>query len=142
MRIPPDIRIKSTIKAGSVYYFVEESIHSNEPHNFIVINKDPLNDPAILLVCCSSQLEIVKRRSGKFPGTLVEISAEQYSGFTKSTIVNCNFIIEKTIESIIDKLRTGQLKAKAEIDMAIVEEIRTAVRSSPLIERYIKLMIS
>lgn len=143
MKIPPDIQIKSTIKTGSVYYFKEESFSSNEPHYFIVINKNPLIDDQILLVCCSSQIENVKKRRRDLSETLVEIDREQYCEFTANkTIVDCNIIIKKRIEEIVDKLKKGQLKRKNEIDKSIIEEIRIAVCRSPLVEEWLKNKIS
>lgn len=142
MDIPPDIRIKSTIKPGSVYYFVEDSFSSPEPHYFIVINRYPVPDNIVLLVCSSSQIEKVKRRRRFLPPeTLVEIKESQYIGFTKDSIVDCNNVLPKTIEQLIQKLEQNELKLKMEIDICLVEKLRNAVNASPLIDKDIKKLL-
>lgn len=132
--IPPEIQIKSTIKPGSVYYFVEETLSSNEPHYFIVINKNPHSDRIILLVCSSSQIKITKYRRRYLKETLVEITKEQYEGFTRDSIVDCNDVFDKTIDQIILKLKKGELKPKREMDISIVEKLRNAVCKSPSVD--------
>ena len=85
--IPPEVQIKATIKPGSVYYFSEDTFFSDEPHYFIVINKNPQSDIVILLVCSSSQIRKTKFRRRGLPGTLVEIRKEQYEEFTRDSII-------------------------------------------------------
>ncbi len=55
--IPDEIRIKATIKTGTVYYFTEETFSSDEPHYFIVLNHNPAGANIITLVCSSSQID-------------------------------------------------------------------------------------
>jgi hypothetical protein len=75
IRIPPEARIRSTIRPGSVYYFVERTLHSAEPHYFIVVN-DPLrSSEVVLLVAASSRIKNVERRRRRLPGTLVKITS-------------------------------------------------------------------
>jgi hypothetical protein len=137
--IPPDICIKSTIRPGSVYYFVEESFSSPEPHYFIVINRNPVSDNIVLLVCSSSQIEKVKRRRKLLPPeTLVEIKESRYINFTTDSIIDCNNILQKTKEQLIQKLEQNELKLKMEMDIHLVEQLRQAVKKSPLVEEEIK----
>ena len=90
VNIPPEIQIKSTIQPGSVYYFVEDTFDVNYPHFFVVINNNPLDDTIIFLVCSSSKIEKVKARRKNLPQTIVEISAAEYCGFSKDSIIDCN----------------------------------------------------
>lgn len=113
--IPSEIRIKSTLQAGSVYYFAEESFTTDEPHYFIVISSHLDSDTILLLVCSSSQIEKVKKRRRHLPPeTLVEIDPGQYPGFTKM---------------------------KPEMNISLVEKLRKAVIRSPMIEQRIKHII-
>ena len=132
--IPPEIQITSTISPGSVYYFVEDTFNSDEPHYFIVINNKPLSDKVILLVCSSSQIQSTIDRRKHLKGTLVIITTDQYEGFTRKSIVDCNEVHVKTIDQIIFKLEKGELKIKKEMDISIVEELRNAVCKSLLVD--------
>ena len=59
MEVPPEVQIKGTIQPGSVYYFIEETFSSPEPHYFIVVNIDPYSDTIIILVCASHSIDKV-----------------------------------------------------------------------------------
>ena len=138
--IPPEEKIKSTIKPGSVYYFKEDELHSEEPHFFIVINKTPINYEVILLVCSSSQVKEIKQRRGnlkQFKGTLVEIKKRDYPGFSTDSIVDCNNVFPRTVEELVDKLKDGDLKIKPEMNIYIIEEIHEAVIRSYVVEQEI-----
>ena len=90
MKIPSEIQIASTIKPGSVYYFPEQALSSDEPHYFIVVNHNPLTDEILILVCSSSRIDKVKRRVWRrsFPETtVVEIRKDAYPDFTKDSII-------------------------------------------------------
>jgi len=132
--IPPESQIKSTIKPGSVYYFKEETLTSKEPHYFIVINNNPIVDKIILLVCASSRIMKVKQIRRHLPKTLVEIKERDYPDFTKDSIVDCNYVLSKTIDDIVEKLSAGNLKLKREMDISIVENLREAVINSPVVD--------
>jgi len=109
--IPPEIKIKSTIKIGSVYYFIEESLNSPQPHYFIVLNINPREDTVILLVCASSQIDkIIKRRRTCPNNTLIEISPDEYPDFKVTSIIDCNVVFERTIDQLVDKLANKKLR--------------------------------
>jgi hypothetical protein len=142
MEIPPEVAIRATIRLGSVYYFPEETFHSSESHYFIVINNNPYEDSIIFLVCSSSQIEKTRRRRMNCPDeTLVEIAPEQYGGFKTRSIVDCNYVIEKSIEQLIEKLSIGELKLKEEMDVAIVHRLRNGVLNSRIVENRIKTLL-
>ncbi len=113
MENSPRFRISETIETGSVYYFEEEGFPSDEPHYFIVLNKNPRIEEFLILVCASSQVDKRKRIAKflRFPEkTLVMVSPSEYPTFRKESVIDCNRIFEKTIQSLIDKLRKKQLK--------------------------------
>ncbi len=106
-------RISETIETGSVYYFEEEELSSDEPHYFIVLNKNPRAEEFLMLVCASSQVDKRKRIAKflRFPEkTLVVVSPSEYPIFKKESVIDCNRVFEKTIQSLIDKLEKKQLK--------------------------------
>lgn len=119
MEIPADIQILSTIKTGSVYYFEEETfVNSEEPHYFIVLNKNPRTEDFVILVCASSKVS--KRQSiaihlGFPPETLVVIQPQEYPLFKCETIIDCNNVFEKSIQTLISKLEKGELRLCAKM---------------------------
>lgn len=142
IKVPPEVAIRSTIRLGSVYYFPEDSFQSSEPHYFIILNTNPLEDEAIFLVCASSKINKVKQHRSTCPyETLVEITPDQYAGFRVATIIDCNKVFERSVEQLVDKLLKKKLKIKNEMATSIVEQLRRGVMNSPLVERRIKALL-
>ena len=140
-RIPPEI-IKKSIKPGSVYYFREESIKSDEKHYFVVINRNPLTDEIILLACASSKTGKVKRFRHNCPAeTVVIITPEQYSGFSVNSIFDCNYIFRRSLYIIMNKYKNNELLVKPEMDLNLVDILRKGVLASNKIEPRIKSML-
>lgn len=144
MYIPPDVCILSTIKTGSVYYFEEEQLLSDEPHYFIVLNKSPRTEEFLFLVCASSQVE--KRKENiqhlGFPQeTLVFVLPSDYPIFTKATVIDCNSVFERTSETLIEKLKQDKLKMCTEImPDIIIQKLIKGVLASPQVDQKIKQM--
>lgn len=145
IKVPADIHIRSTIRIGSVYYFEEEQLSSPEPHYFVVLNKDPHTAELLLLVCASSQVEKRKNAAKKlgFPeGTLVCISPAEYPLFTKESVIDCNRVIEKTIQSLIEKLEQGKLGPCTEImPKPIIQKLIAGVVASDQVSENIKKLL-
>jgi len=136
------VQIKASIKPGSVYYFPEETLKSKEPHYFVVINRDPLTDTVLLLVCASSQIPKVKRRRRECPPeTVVHISPSQYSDFTTPSVIDCNDVFERSTNQLIEKLRNGKLKIKTEMSIPLVEQLRAGVLKSNLVKQGTKAIL-
>jgi len=139
VKIPPEVAIKSTLRPGTVFYFVADEIKSKEPHRFIVLNHDPQKDVLLILVSTSSQIVHFKTLRGNCPGsTLVEISEKEYSGLTKPSIVDCNKVFLRTVDEIIAKWKNNELKLKDDISIEIVKKLRQGVLDSNIIEPYEK----
>lgn len=143
MDIPWDVRIKSTIRAGSVYYYADDSQEtSTDPHYFVVLNANPLTDEVVILIHCSSKLENVRRRTAKYPGTLVEVTQSEYNTFTEPiSAFNGNSVAVRNVSELINKLTSKQLIQKPEMSDYILEKLRNAVLASPAVERKYKSMI-
>jgi hypothetical protein len=143
VEVPAEVQIRAAIKQGSVYYFPEESFSSAESHYFIVLNYDPLAETVIILACASSRTDKVKQRRCGCPSqTLVEISPKQYPEFATNSIIDCNRILEKSVGQLVEKLASGKLKLKTEMDLQLVEQLRSGVLLSPQIDRRIKTMLN
>jgi hypothetical protein len=144
--IPAEIRILVAIQRGSVYYFEEEMLSSEEPHYFIVLNENPRTEDFLVLLVASSQVEKRTRIANRlgFPSeTLVKITPSECSLFSKDTIIDCNSTFEKTTESLIEKLETGKLKVCTEVlPPEIVEQLVAGVRASTQVSADIQEMLS
>ncbi len=55
--------------------------------------------------------------------------------------MDCNLVTKKTIEEIVSLLKSKQLTCKPEMTIGIVEKLREAVITSPIVENYIKEML-
>ncbi len=142
MKIPPEVKIKGTLKSGSVYYFEDDSLTSAEPHYFIVLNQNPSDDLLLLLVCSSSQITKVKiRNANNPPSTLVELSPKDYSDFTRNSIIDCNRVFPRSLNELIKKLAEGKLKIKADLSSPIVAILRQGVLDSTMVEESLKRIL-
>lgn len=143
--VPPDVAIKATIRPGSVYYIKHEAItHSEDFHYFIVINLDPINEDAIILVCSTTRKYKVAIRypQTKFPPeTLIKITPDEYSGFSYTSIIDCNQVYPDSINGLINRLAGGNLILKPEMDVALVERIRLGVLASPRTSEEVKELL-
>lgn len=134
--------IKSTIQAGSVYYYYEKAFKSPKQHNFIVININPSKDTVILLVCSSTQIDNTRRLRKDCPSeTLVEITPNQYSGFSKRSIIDCNDVSVRSIEEIADMLSRRKLQIKPVMGLRLVRKLREGVMLSNQISNRIKALL-
>ena len=141
MKIPPEVQIHATIQPGAVYYFVEETLYSRAPHYFIVLNHHPAEDEVILLVCASSRIQETKTRAKRrsLPdSTLVEIQRDEYPDFTTDSIVDCNYVLHRSIEHLVNKLKQGNLQLKSVMKSSLVEKLRKGMLDSPIVKENIK----
>lgn len=143
--IPPHVRLLSTLKTGSVYYFEEERLSSLEPHYFIVLNREPRTDTVLFLVCASSQVEKRKNaieKLGFAPETLVVVPVGECECFDKETAIDCNTLFEKTTSSVIAKLDSGNLRiCPTTIPDTIVAKLIAGALASNQVSEEIKLYI-
>lgn len=146
MDIPSNIRILATINTGSVYYFEEEELSSDEPHYFVVLNQNPRTEEFLILVCASSQIEKrrqIMQRLGFLEETLVFVSPSEYPIFSKETVIDCNRVFEKTSQTLIEKLDQNKLKVCAEImPDTILQKLTRGILASTQISEKIKRMLS
>lgn len=141
--VPPDVTIRATIRSGSVYYFRHEDfLHSRDPHYFVVINMDPTIEQVIFLVCASTKKFKVRVRSANLPPqTLIQVEPSLYPGFTYTSVLDCNYVYEDSLENLIQRLVNKQLELKPEMDMQLVKQLRQGVLDSPLIPGRIKAQL-
>lgn len=135
MKIPPEIQIDATLYSGSVFYFVEERLTSDEPHYFVTLNREPTSDPLLLMVCSTSKLDKVRLRNinNNPDDTLIKVFPSQYPEFSKTSIFDCNSLFLKTTANLVSKLNEGKLKIKPKMPDDILIKLRSAVKASPVV---------
>ena len=139
IKIPDAILHGFLLKEGSVLYFSDKTLGINDPHFFILLNKNPQSDKLILLVCSSSKIhKVIKRRKRLPRKTLVEIKPSEYESFTVDSIVDCNICYVKSPDEILKKTTKSEVRLKAEMEIKIIEKLREAFLLSPLIEKSLK----
>ena len=125
---------------GAVFYFINENLNSDEPHYHFVLNYNPFDEPLLILVLASSQIQSVKARRAMHPiETLVEMDGNDYNELTKPSIVDCNFVEDRLSKVDLQrKYSQNVLKAKAPISSELLEKLRDAVGCSRMVKGGIK----
>ena len=119
--IDPEIRLKSLLKPGSVFLFVNEDFKapSPDPHFHVVVNFNPLTEEVVLLVCATSQRD--KRKAfvagrGIPEETLVEVTPDDYDRLSTDTIFDCNTVYTRTLSELTEMYVSGELSIKPNLD--------------------------
>lgn len=143
MDIPAEIRLKATIRTGSVFYFTEESWDADYPHNFVVLNQNPIIDSTLILVGATTlDIKIFYRIKDLPRETIVNVDETNCPFLNRPSHFNCNVIVGKKIEHLIAKLESGNLKIRPDyVSVDILEKIRLGVKASPLIDKWIKKLL-
>lgn len=140
--MPAGHPLKSTINAGSVYYFNDPAFKATYRHYCIVVNINPSKDTVIFLVYCSHRISKVReRRKDLSSETLVEISHSQYPEFSKKSIIDCNVILERNIDILANKFDQGKLEIKPVMGLRLVRVLRNALIASIQIDNRIKVLL-
>ena len=131
MIVPFDISL--TLRTGTVYYFEHRTLHSGEPHYFIILNSDPFSQEVLLMSVITSKIENQERnikRAGHPEETLVKFTPADYSELRVESCVNCNKVFSKALVELIEQW--GQIKRKPlDLPSSILEKILTGVELSP-----------
>jgi len=138
---PPPLNIGTTVCAGSVYYFPENALSSPEPHYFVVLNKNPLTDAVLLLLCATSRLDGARARRHLRPNTLVQVSPAEYPDFRTDSIFDCNNVFEISTRELQQIYDSGRLQVKGVMPPATLERLRDAVIESDLVDGETKDML-
>lgn len=133
--MPP---LDTSIVPGSVYYFHDARLSSTQSHYFVVLNKNPLTDSVLLLVCSTSRVDSARSRRHLRRETLVEVSPAEYSEFTVQSMFDCNTVFDLSLSELQRKYDAGRLRVKLNIGASILEKLRDAVIESDLVEEEIK----
>jgi hypothetical protein len=70
--------------------------------------------------------------------TLVRVNPSQYADFTVPSIIDGNYVHQRSIGELEKKIIRGTLEIKADMDMVLIKRMRAAVKLSPMVEEEIK----
>lgn len=142
MAVPLPWVISKTLRPGTVYYFQHRDLTSPEPHYFVVVNSNPLDDQVLLLAVASSKINSVRQRRAKMPPeTLVEIGPADYSEFTLPSIVDCNVVFRRSHAELVAEWQAGRMKPKNDMPPAFLARIQAGIKRSPQVEDETKALI-
>lgn len=140
------LKLKTTLRQGTVYKMSDYGLTSALPHFFIVLNLDPCSDEIIVLTVFTSKIENQRKRVsliGANPETLVEISPEEYSVLKKNSVVNCNAVFVRQTEYFEKKvLNPRDAEPCKDIPEAVLEKIIRGVLLSNTVDDEIKRKIA
>lgn len=146
MYVPADVQIGATLRAGVVYYFVDECFVAKHPHFFVVINSNPREDGKVLLLCAVT-LDIkvlqTKEQLGRVANdTIFDITPEKCSLFRHPTLFDCNEIFEKSMSYLIDKLENRRLEIRGDLPSDLLQKLQKGALISKYVDRHHKKLIT
>jgi hypothetical protein len=142
---PPgiDLRLRLTLREGSVYYFVERSLTSPEPHYFIVVNFEPLIQQVVLLSVVTSKVAEVKRRRSASLETIVEISPDAFDVLKKASVVDCNYLKTIPLAEFNDRFVRGEIRCfDKDLPPVLRKTLRRAIHASDIVADELKALVS
>jgi len=134
MAIPWEVRV--SLRQGTVFYARNRALTSSEPHYLVVVNRDPLAQNVLLVVVTTSQIEKAKKRvgiKGLSPDSVVSISKEEYSNFSKDSCVDCNTVISMSLDEFCEKMKAKEVRSHDDLPPEILTKLVEAIRLSPLV---------
>lgn len=142
MELPPQV-LRKILKPGSAFLFVEESFQGAKPHFFIVLNHHPQMDERLLMVNATTKIE--KRRFlvnliGA-PETLVVVKPHECAFLKQESAFDCNYPILRTVNDLILKYQSKELKMVGEVTGDLLGKLRNGVLLSPLVDEATKKII-
>ena len=138
-----DLKLKLSLREGTVYYFAHHLLTSPEPHYFIVVNSDPLTQKVLLLSVVTSQVEKVKLRRKACLETLVEMTPETFGVLTKPSIVDCNDLKEIALTNFNAQFAAGTIKYfDQDLPAALRRALRKAIHSSIILSDEMKVLVA
>jgi hypothetical protein len=143
--VPPDIDVKLrlTLREGSVYYFVDRSLTSAEPHYFIVVNFEPLTQQLLLLSVVTSKVDEVRRRRSDCLETVVEISPEAFDVLTKASIVDCNSLKTIPLTEFNNRFVRKEIRCfDKDLPLVIRKALRRAIHASNILPDELKSLVA
>lgn len=138
-KLPLELRLG--LRTGSVFYFQAREMLSEKPHFFVVVNADPKRNELLLMTVFTSQIDKVRQRNRERPETVVEFGPADYAPLDRPTAVDGNVIVRRSLSEMADLVRRKEMAYHPDLPPPLLERIRTALLSSPVIEEEDKDLI-
>lgn len=137
-----DIRLRLSLREGSVYYFVERRLTSPEPHYFIVVNGDPIAQRVLILAVLTTNIRDAKRRRANCLETLVEFSPDEANVFTRHCVADCNDLFDMTLQEFSERFTGGEIKYfDKDLSLPCRRALRKAIHASDLVAPELKRLV-
>ena len=138
-----DLRLRLSLREGSVYYFVERRLTSPEPHYFIVVNHDPLGQRVLLLAVLTTNIRDANRRRAKCLETLVEFVASKSNVFTKDCVADCNDLFDIPLAEFSERFSAGDITYfDKDLPLNDRRALRKAIHASDLVAPELKALVA
>lgn len=136
-----DLKLRLTLREGSVYYFADRSLTSGESHYFIVANRDPLAQQLLLLAVTTTKISAAKQRRANCPETLVEFIPDSSNVFTKHCVVDCNDLKQIALVDFDERFRRGAIRYfDKDLPASMRKALRKAIHASSILPDEIKAL--
>ena len=138
-----DLRLRLSLREGSIYYFVERRLTSGEPHYFIVVNNDPLVQRVLLLAVLTTNVRDAKRRRANCLETLIEFTPDKSNVFTRQCVADCNDLFDIPLTEFNERFSAGEI-AYFDKDLSLSERraLRKAIDASELVPPELKALVA
>lgn len=138
-----DLKLRLTLREGSLYYFAERHLTSPEPHYFIVVNSDPLAQQVLLLSVVTSKVEEVKLRRKACPETLVELGPIIFDLLQKPSIVDCNDLKQVPLVEFNARFVRKEIRYfDTDLPVALRKALRRAIHASTILSAEMKALVA
>ena len=138
---PLPLELRRGLRAGSVFYFQTRELTSEQPHFFVVVNRDPIGAKRVLLTIVTSKVEAVRRRNRDRPETFIEILPSDYDELTMNSAIDCNVVIEKPLAELADMVQRRQVRYHCDLPAEVFTKLKAAIAASPVVEDEVKELL-
>ncbi len=132
------------MRAGTVFYFIEETFKVNRPHYFVVLNTPSAKTDNLVLVCAITlDLKVADRctKLGFARETFIDVTPADYSPLKHPSLFDCNSPIVKPLQVFVQKIATKKLKYCPPIGPALLTRLKSGVLASPMVSPKIKKLL-
>jgi hypothetical protein len=138
-----DLKLRLSLREGSIYYFTDRQLTSAQPHYFIVVNSAPLTQRVLVLSVVTSQVADVKLRRQKCPETLVELGPDLTKVLKKASIVDCNDLKQIPLADFNARFVQKEIRYfDKDLPADLRRAIRKAIHASKIVLPEVKALIA
>ena len=139
-----DATLKLSLREGSIYYFEERTLTSEQPHYFLVINSDPLSQHVLVLGVVTSKVEETRKRRRDCPECLVELGPAELPGvLKKASIVDCNSPKSVPLAEFNARFVRKEIRCFGkDVPSALRKALRAAIHASKVVPAEMKALVA